>query len=192
VTTDPSGATWRCTCKGEQHCNMSEFSGGQMPWFGRVRVRERYPSGPAGCPSGLEECPWTTWKYETSKLIGGLWYSTPANGNCDNPDAKYCTWRLVKTLKTADASCVNGWLHKAVETRGHRCFAACGKNSTNDDSDCWLRCFYSTMLGKLWPQGSRSTAEPMSQAAILAPFWHALKPDGGACPALSPYVPPHV
>ena len=107
--------------------------------------------GAGGCPAGLT-CPWNVWKFQSSKHIAGLWYSTPSNGNCDNPDADYCTWRLVETVKTAgeqsfsdgsisggpngsqwmaDAGCVNGWLHKAVETRGYRCFEACGLNATN-------------------------------------------------------------
>jgi len=127
VVSDPSGATWRCNCKAEQHCNHSAFPKG-IPWFGRVRVHERYPSQPnaGSCPSDLKSCPWTTWKYQTSKLVGGLWYSTPKNGNCDDPYAEYCTWRLVDTVKTADATCVNTWLHKAVETRGSHCFEGCG------------------------------------------------------------------
>ena len=123
------------------------------------------------------------WKYKTSKSIGGQWYSTPSNGNCDNPDALQCTWRYLGTEKISDANCVNGWLHKAVETKGFRCFRTCGKNSTNVDSDCWLRCFYSTLLGRLWPAGSAPAEEPMTLKSVLQPFDHGLH-DG--CPAMPP------
>ena len=63
-----------------------------MEWFAQ--------GGAGGCPAGLT-CPWNVWKYQSSKQIAGLWYSTPSNGNCDNPDAEYCTWRLVEMVKTA-------------------------------------------------------------------------------------------
>ena len=174
---------------------------------------QRNGANPGGhCPNGfdgheLSECPWCVltvrsecrlgshsdlrvcavrrniWKYKTSKSIGGQWYSTPSNGNCDNPDALQCTWRYLGTEKISDANCVNGWLHKAVETKGFRCFRTCGTNSTNVDSDCWLRCFYSTLLGRLWPAGSAPAEEPMTLKSVLQPFDHGLH-DG--CPAMPP------
>eukprot|EP01045_Picozoa_sp_COSAG04_P027150 COSAG04_NODE_3917_length_2424_cov_139.574194_5_plen_69_part_01 len=52
----------------------------------------------------------------TSVMVAG--YSTLAGGDCDaspspSPSAS-CSWRIRKVVNTMNASCVNGFLHKAV------------------------------------------------------------------------------
>ena len=54
----------------------------------------------------------------------------------------------------------------------------CGVNSTNVESDCWVECFYRTIL-----------QEPKMNAAQLVSAWERAFQAGG-CPSLPPYVPP--
>lgn len=89
---------------------------------------------------------WDMWKYNASKLIGGSWFSTQAGGNCDDPSTTTCQWRVVETVKTVNATCVNANLHKAVIGVNPRCFSAC-PDPADIRSNCWISCFYSTLFG---------------------------------------------
>eukprot|EP01046_Picozoa_sp_COSAG06_P041077 COSAG06_NODE_5053_length_3759_cov_2.454645_2_plen_221_part_00 len=164
VTSDPSGKTWKCASHGA--CATGST-------WGRSAVAERYPT--AHCHNPAQ--PWCAWKFNTSKLMGGFWYSTLSEGDCDHVSGP-CSWRIKEVVKTVNASCVNGFLHKAVETTGSQCFAGCGTNSTNVDSDCWVECFYRTIL-----QEPKMTAEE-----LVAPWERAFQ--HGGCPSLPPYAPP--
>jgi hypothetical protein len=89
------------------------------------------------------------------------WYSTQAGGNCDDPAATECQWRVVETVQTVNASCVNDNLHKGVVAANSSCFAAC-PDPTDVRSDCYITCFYTTLfsgkidvmqLVQLWQKG---------------------------------------
>ena len=86
---------------------------------------------------------WCRLAWDQMSLRWDAGYSTLAGGDCDaspSPSADGCSWRIKKVVNTMNASCVNGFLHKAVETRGAACFQGCGPNATNADSDCWIEC----------------------------------------------------
>jgi hypothetical protein len=87
------------------------------------------------------------WKYNASQLVGGLWYSTQAGGKCADARAEpaaagdSCTWRVVQTIKTINATCANDALFTAVRGKDPACFARCGADDFNVTSDCFLECF---------------------------------------------------
>ena len=56
--------------------------------------------------------------------------------------------------------------------------SGCGVNSTNVESDCWVECFYRTIL-----------QEPKMTVSELVEPWERAFQTGG-CPGLPPYVPP--
>ena len=78
-------------------------------------------------------------RYNASQLVGGLWYSTQAAGQCGRGSA--CTWRVVETIKTINATCANEALFTAVRGKDPACFAHCGTDDFNITSDCFLDCF---------------------------------------------------
>lgn len=158
VDSDPSGATWSCKP--------------QLPYVGIANVSQRYPRAQG-------KKPWDLWKFQASKFIGGLWYSTQQGGNCDEPSAAACKWRIVHTLKTINATCANGNVHAAVEARNPKCFDACSPaDKQNPESDCFINCFFDTLF-----DGGMSVDD------ILQPFEAAFTSDDPAkqgCPALPP------
>lgn len=140
--------------------------------LGVANVTQRYPR-----PQGTHE--WDQWKFESSKLIGGLWYSTQQGGNCDDPEAKACKWRIAETVKTVNASCANANVHAAVSARNSSCFGACSPADQHDaTSDCFIRCFFGTLL---------SPAAAMVPDDVVKPFEAAFTSEDPAlqgCPAL--------
>eukprot|EP00035_Acanthoeca_spectabilis_P003122 m.91471 g.91471 ORF g.91471 m.91471 type:complete len:208 (-) comp11939_c0_seq1:1600-2223(-) len=141
---DPYGDTWKCRPTNN--------------YMGVANISQRYPQ-----PQGSTV--WDMWKYNASKLIGGSWFSTQAGGNCDDPSTTTCQWRVVETVKTVNATCVNANLHKAVIGVNPRCFSAC-PDPADIRSNCWISCFYSTLFGgavnveklvDVWLQGYESS-----------------------------------
>ena len=158
ATSDPTGATWRCIP--------------QRPDVGIANVTQRYPY-----PQGREV--WDQWKFEASKLLGGLWFSTQKAGNCDDASATDCKWRIVQEVKTVKASCANDNVHQAVVARNSTCFGACSPADKLDPtSDCFIRCFFGTIL---------SQEKPMAAQDLVRPFAAAFESDDPTkhgCPAL--------
>ena len=107
------------------------------------------------CPSCADGCSgvWDHWKSSTSRVLGGNWYSTAAEADCDDPAAPGCGWRVREHLKTVNATCANDNLISAVEKRGAACFknGACpmlGDGSAyNRSTNCWVQCFFSAVIG---------------------------------------------
>ena len=108
------------------------------------------------CPSCADGCSgvWDHWKSSTARVLGGFWYSTAAEGNCDSPSAVGCGWRVLEHIKTVNASCANDNLIALVEKRGAECFAngGCPKlagsaTEYNRSTNCWVECFFSSVLG---------------------------------------------
>ena len=58
----------------------------------------------------------------------GYWYSTPEASQCAAGaplGTDGCTWRVVETVKYANASCIDGKVDDAVERLGKACFDTC-------------------------------------------------------------------
>ena len=163
---------------------------------GKLAVSTRYCSeGPTTpghlCPGCADNCGgiWAHWKSEVSRL-GGIWYSTAEAGSCDNAAAVNCSWRVVKTVKTVNATCANAAIHKVVRSRDEECFEKCPQ-PTNTTSDCWILCFFRTLFARE-PLNLTTTVSgltPMTAAELVVPWLKAFQsedPAEGGCPALPP------
>jgi hypothetical protein len=76
-------------------------------------------------------------------------------------------------------------IHKAVKGHGAACFAQCEPSPPTNVTDCWMLCFYQTLLGRqpLPPFARIAGAEPMAAAQLVGPFLNVVKPEGeGGCP----------
>jgi hypothetical protein len=112
----------------------------------------------------------------TDLLAKGHYYSTQAVGDGVG-------WRLVDTVRTVNATCVNGRVYAVVRAARPRCFAPCG--SQPDTSDCAITCFYQVVLG----DKTRGGVGPgMDKQALISAFEGAfapVAPNGtGGCPEL--------
>ena len=141
--------------------------------MGSASIRTRYPNVSALCfekrdPPYLPSC-W--WKYNSSKHIGGEWYSHPAAGNCDTHPTN-CSWSIAETKKIVNESCINDGMFGLVEKHGADCLDGCAK-PYNTSSECYLTCFFDAML--------------QIPAANLKSIWDAAfaseDPAKGGCPA---------
>ena len=121
---DASGRTWHCWPR-TNAVGMADV---------KDRYAHRYPgrraslfdaSLPLHCPFVTVLCLAITlmrslvaqwWKYNVSQLVGGKWFSTQAGGKCAptavaNPGRETapstCQWRVVQSVKTANATCVS-------------------------------------------------------------------------------------
>lgn len=164
---------------------------------GKLKVDTRYCSrtgkleANGTCPTCADACDgaWSLWKTYTSALLGGFWYSTPAAADCDKPSPSAgvnCAWRLVQTNKTVNATCVNNNVHALVESSGASCFQGCPQ-PTNSTSDCWIECFFRTLLGRDALDPEKIVGEPMSKEAVVKAWLAGFTSDDptkGGCPAL--------
>merc|ERR1712232_342253 len=109
----------------------------------------------AGCRTG--EPDWECWRNSVALKTGGLWYSTVASGYCGDgskPAPKGCTWSVKKLSKIVNKTCSDNAVYTYFETydqNSAKCFASCADSGTgparNTSSVCWVKCFYSTLLG---------------------------------------------
>ncbi len=111
---------------------------------------------------------------------GTHWYSTLEAGNCDDPSAQGCHWRLVEIVKKVSSDCMRQHVHSALHTSGAKCFQGCSQ-PTNSSSLCYIECFYESLLGI---DGGRTTPAVggMSGEEIVGLWLQAFE----ACPALPP------
>jgi hypothetical protein len=103
----------------------------------------------------------------------------------------------LQVVKKVSRECHNSHVFEAVQQYGHACFEDCPE-PTNTSSECWIRCYYNTMLG---PQSGTGFGEPTSsylaghmpvqmlQAAWLSAF-RSTDPAKGGCPNLIEPSPP--
>jgi hypothetical protein len=128
--------------------------------------------------------------YNAAQKLGGLWYSTLEEGNCDRPGISQanCTWRIAETSKRVSKTCQESHVFDVVEERGAACFQQCGP-ARNLSTACWTNCFYDTVFGPksnatAYPVGSNVGMDAQEIVdAWLAPFRSSDAAKGG-CPAV--------
>jgi len=177
----PSGAR---TCSKYGACNPIDPSGSE-PWqcipttpkIGKANVTDRYPRAHGKTQFDL-------WKFQASRLMGGFWYSTQRDGNCDEDAASDCQWRVLRTAKTVNATCANSKLHAPVIAANETCFNGCGDDQYDITSDCWISCFYTTLFG------GEIVAHQLADPWLKA--FSSDDPADGGCPNVPPYVPPEI
>lgn len=163
-----------CNPKGDDKSYTYHCMGGDTTKVGQAEVTSRYSK-----PQCQKD--YCVWKYNASKLVGGLWWSAPKGGDCDAPqaDPATCTWRHAETVKNINASCANDLLEQAVMDRSSKaCFAACPSGEDPAALECWNKCFFDTVFGTDGKAG-------MSRDELLAPFLKAFEsddPKDGGCP----------
>ena len=115
----------------------------------------------------------------------GWWYSTPHAGECQGAarpgDGSGCTWRLVETVKTVNATCMRNNLAAFGVTENPSCFAGCNVRPGQPvplgtlSSECFRNCYE-----QVWRE-----VRP-TQARIKATWDAAFEsedPERGGCPA---------
>ena len=92
--TDANGSRFSCGCArvpspppsyGQHHHHRG---GAPCDVVGRAAIEFRY----VGCADGCH-APSDQWKADLSKVLGGSWYSTTAEGDCANPHRQRCAVR---------------------------------------------------------------------------------------------------
>lgn len=156
------------------------------------------------CPACADGCSgvWDHWKSSAARVLGGNWFSTAQEGNCNDPTAPGCGWRALEHVKTVNATCANDNLITAVEYRGAECFknGACqklGDSNYNRSTNCWVKCFFSTVLGPTPHLNASSlpwTPLPaMTSEELTGPWLAAFQSEDDqaqGCPALPPPTTP--
>jgi hypothetical protein len=166
----PSGAR---NCSKYGACNPTDKQGNQWSCrpttndVGIANVSERYTK-----PHGT--APWDIWKFKASKMIGGFWYSTQQGGECNEiPGGAACQWKMIETLQTLNATCVNDHIEHVVVQHASDCLNTCA-NPADKTTDCWAKCFYNTLF----------SGNPAITPMTLEAAWHAAF--NGGCPNVPP------
>lgn len=124
------------------------------------------------------------------KGCSNVWYSTTKDAQC--PEGKPlgtngCSWRLVATVGYKNASCIDSWADRAVESHGRRCFQKC-PHPLDKNTNCYLDCYRNTLMGDASQNLTR-----MPPASFLKPWKHAMQEDDpakGGCPKIKPITGP--
>jgi hypothetical protein len=88
---DSYGREWHCNCNARPHNHSGPYTS-PCDIVGAANITYFYSK----CADG---CRWENdhWKEAVAQVVGGFWYSTPAQGHCDDPSVVTCRWReLVK------------------------------------------------------------------------------------------------
>lgn len=138
---------------------------------------------------------WDCWKDQTSRKTGGMWYSTTSMGWCGNgssPPPPGCTWSVRQVVKVVNKTCSDSAIRDSVEAHDAAagCFGTCEDSGTgpqrNISSPCWIRCFFSTVLGpEAGKPGGALAGMPLPD--LLDAWDRPFRPESeGGCPALRP------
>lgn len=119
--------------------------------------------------------------HQLASLIGGYWYSTPAEGECrgqavpGGPDG--CTWKVEEVVNVVNQSCVTDKVYSAVEQNCPAAFAGCPPPHYNRSNPCYPNAFFSSILGNA-TQGCPA----MSRESLLDVWAHSFQ---GGCPNIT-------
>jgi hypothetical protein len=150
----------------------------------------------AGCKQGEKD--WECWRNNVCVKTKGIWYSTFASGYCGDgskPEPAGCTWKVKNLTKLVNKTCSDNTVYNYLETYNQeatKCFSSCADSglgpARNTSSTCWVKCFYTTLLGPdAGTPGGQVTGVPMEKilAAWEKPFLSSKAAEGG-CPSLPP------
>lgn len=161
---------------------------------GRENVTEKF-ARMGGCRTGEKN--YQCWQANVIQKVGGMWYSTTDTGYCGNgttPEPSNCTWRVKQVTKIVNKTCSDNSIFTKIEkydatVPGGGCFAnmTCAVGAArNTSSECWISCFYETLLGPDADKpGGTIAGWPTDQllGAWQQPFLSNEEADGG-CPGL--------
>lgn len=173
---DKSGRDWECSCRNAS--GTAPHSGASAPCniVGRAYLSQRFAGE---CTDGCHY-PNDYWKTAVAERLGGLWYSTPVEAQCNTDASVSCQWRELAKIKVVNASCANANVLRYVEREGEACFAGCTPADRADPtSDCATLCFFETLLGK-GANFPNSTSPGLSGTAVVAAFAAAFESDDPA------------
>lgn len=144
------------------------------------------------CPNPWDKCdlelppvlPWACWASNIPRKTGGFWYSTLTEGQCTGTSGSDCSWQ-VSSLKTINETCLKQHIITAVETHDTTgCFSSCGA-VRNSSSECWIGCFFDTLLGPGAKHDAVSPLGGMSVEQVERTWTDAFLPEAqGGCPAI--------
>jgi len=124
----------------------------------------------------------------------GFWYSPLKLGDCSLHPAggPNCTWIVEKVVKIVNGTCHSDSFFGAVQRASPESFdASCSHKAPNASDPCWVRGFYTAVLGAdaAKPSGWKIGGLPLDQIIALweAPF-ASDDPAKGGCPGLP--IPP--
>lgn len=130
-------------------------------------------SGHFGDQCNASSLNWECWRSNLPMKTAGFWYSTLADGRCQEDSADgSCGWKVLSTTSVLN-TCVKNNIMTVAEDAGHDCFTACGLR--NASSPCWMGCFFDTILGpKAW---NSSEVAGMPLETIVGAFTEAFLPE---------------
>jgi len=117
------------------------------------------------------------WLIGTAELVGGNWYSTPAEGECKGdavPGQGGCTWKVQEILTVINQTCVTSNVYGAVEQHCPAAFEACPSPHYNRSSPCYSEMFFESLLGNV-----TYGCTGMSRQELLVPWTRSFN---GGCP----------
>mmetsp|Transcript_63364 Transcript_63364/g.147609 ORF Transcript_63364/g.147609 Transcript_63364/m.147609 type:complete len:321 (+) Transcript_63364:58-1020(+) len=157
---------------------------------GKKNVKLELEWPPAGsCNATAPE--WLCWQSKLTDKLSyrdpGYWYSTLDYGYCPHHPGRSqnCTWQVTSVDKIVNKTCHSSSFIGAVETYNRTCFEGCGP-VRNVSSPCWVRCFYTAVLGPdAGKPGGKVAGIPLDSLvqAWTAPF-QSDDPARGGCPEL--------
>eukprot|EP00911_Craspedida_sp_UC1_P001778 UC1_evm3s1355 len=107
--------------------------------------------------------------HKIASLTGGMWYSTPAEGECKGnarpgDTVSGCTWRVAETLAVVNQTCVKGKVFGVVQDSCPHAFAG---ECSDPKQPCYANAFFSAVLG------NKTLGCPgLTRKALLKP-WNA-------------------
>lgn len=154
-------------------------------------VQQPHPHASSASHKGTQTPAIKAWydgfDYLHKALMPGNWYSTRDLGMCKETEqvGVDCWWRLVKTERIVNSTCVDERMIQSIIQRNQTCFDQCA-DPTDRNSDCWILCFFNVITG------NNSTHTPgISRDDALLPFQNAFKdPSEGGCPSVPPCPEP--
>lgn len=167
------GGKYTCECRNHHSSGHHHYDVPCQNPVGRINVTDE--SGWAhelpNPNNTYERSSYRYYFYNAAQKLGGIWYSTLKQGNCDRPESASlpqanCTWRIAEVAKRVNKTCQESKVFDVVEKEGAQCFAGCshdGKVHRNLTDGCWTRCFYDTALGP----NSSTTAYPVNVSSTV-------------------------
>jgi hypothetical protein len=120
-----------------------------------------------------------------AELVGGKWFSTPAEGECKGPqspgDGSGCTWKVKQVVAVKNQTCVKDNVYGTVEKHCAAAFNECAVPYNRSDA-CYSQVFFDAVLGN-----STLGCKPMTIDELLKPWTASFDSNDtsiGGCPSL--------